>query len=303
LGALKAGSEEDRSMDRYMKLFVLMSVIYFVVGSFLGLLMAMNVYTAATKFAHVHLNLLGFMSMMIFGVGYFILPRFNARSLRWPRLVPVHFWLANVSLVSMVIFYTLSSAVFWLSAVMQLHSIALFLVHLAASMFGTPAEAPKREEPRPEIPTVSGGMKVGEIVERWPATVKVLVEGGLEALSDSEHLENVKKLGVTLAMAAKRHSLDERKLLEEIAKAVGGRVADGTATSTPAPGGLIGSESVIGDVLRTHPRTEEVFRRFYGEGCFSCPGQAYESIAQSALMHNVNEQEILKELNKMAKQD
>ena len=290
-------------MDRYMKLFVLMAVIYFAVGSFLGLLMATNVYTAATKFAHVHLNLLGFMSMMIFGVGYFILPRFNARTLRWPRLVPVHFWLANVSLVAMVIFYTLSSVVFWLSAVMQLHSIVLFLVHLAASMFGTPAEAPKTEAPRPELPVVSADMTVGEIVERWPAAVKVLVEGGLKAMSDPEHLENVKKLGVTLAMAAKRHGLDERKLLHEIAAAVGGRVADGAGAPAPAGDALVGKESIIGDVLRTYPRTEEVFRRFYGEGCFSCPGQAYESIAQSALMHNVNEQEILNELNRMASQN
>ncbi len=290
-------------MDRYMKFFVLMSVIYFVVGSFLGLLMAMNVYTAATKFAHVHLNLLGFMSMMIFGVGYFILPRFNARSLRWPRLVPVHFWLANVSLVSMVIFYTLSSVVFWLSAVMQLHSIVLFLVHLAASIFGAAAEAPKTEAPRPELPVVSADMKVGEIVERWPVTVKVLVEGGLKAMSDPEHLENVKKLGVTLAMAAKRHGLDERKLLQEIATAVGGRVAEGPRAPAPAGDALVGRESIIGDVLRTYPRTEEVFRRFYGEGCFSCPGQAYESIAQSALMHNVNEQEILNELNRAASQN
>ena len=35
------------------------------------------------QFAHAHLNLPGFMAMMIYGIGYFILPRFTARPLGW----------------------------------------------------------------------------------------------------------------------------------------------------------------------------------------------------------------------------
>jgi hybrid cluster-associated redox disulfide protein len=65
--------------------------------------------------------------------------------------------------------------------------------------------------------------------------------------------------------------------------------------------GPIGKDSVIGDVIKAYPHTEAVFRKFYGEGCFSCPGQAFETIAQSALMHNVDLDEILSELNKAAK--
>ncbi|MBP2689533.1 MAG: hypothetical protein H6Q83_1720, partial [Deltaproteobacteria bacterium] len=35
-------------------------------------------------------------------------------------------------------------------------------------------------------------------------------------------------------------------------------------------------------------------------GCFSCPGQATESVKQSAMMHNVSEKQLLAELNKTA---
>ena len=114
-------------MDRYMKLFVVMSIVYFFVGSLLGFLMATDVASDAFRFAHIHFNLLGFMSMMIFGVGYFILPRFNARTLRWPGLVPVHFWVSNITLISMVIFFTVSQKIFWAASLLQILSIAFFI--------------------------------------------------------------------------------------------------------------------------------------------------------------------------------
>jgi cbb3-type cytochrome oxidase subunit 1 len=50
---------------------------------------------------HVHLNLLGWMSMMIFGVAYHILPRFSGRPLWSDTLSMVHLWLANIGLVGM----------------------------------------------------------------------------------------------------------------------------------------------------------------------------------------------------------
>ena len=90
-------------MDRYTRLFILASLIYLSVGGILRLTMAMAPTLAAhVLFPHVHLLLGGFMAMMVFGVGYFILPRFAARTLQWPGLVAVHFWVANVSLLAMV---------------------------------------------------------------------------------------------------------------------------------------------------------------------------------------------------------
>jgi hybrid cluster-associated redox disulfide protein len=66
------------------------------------------------------------------------------------------------------------------------------------------------------------------------------------------------------------------------------------------PGDIIGRQHVIGDILRVHPITERVFRKYYGAACFSCPGQATETVRQSAMMHNVDERKILAELNEAA---
>ena len=38
-----------------------------------------------------------------------------------------------------------------------------------------------------------------------------------------------------------------------------------------------------------------------GEACFSCPGQATESIRQNAMTHNVDEKVLLQELNDSAR--
>jgi len=53
----------------------------------------------------VHLNLLGFMSMMIYGVGYhiLILPRFSGRPVYSPLLMRIQFWFANPGLIGMAV--------------------------------------------------------------------------------------------------------------------------------------------------------------------------------------------------------
>ncbi|MGA6992274.1 MAG: DUF1858 domain-containing protein, partial [Candidatus Deferrimicrobiaceae bacterium] len=62
----------------------------------------------------------------------------------------------------------------------------------------------------------------------------------------------------------------------------------------------IRAENILGDILSAYPETEKVFRKYYGDGCFSCPGQATESVKQSAMMHNVSEKQILTDLNRAA---
>ena len=54
---------------------------------------------------------------------------------------------------------------------------------------------------------------------------------------------------------------------------------------------------MLGHILSTYPATEKVFRKYYGSGCFSCPGQATETVRQSALLHNVDMKALLAELN------
>jgi cytochrome c oxidase cbb3-type subunit 1 len=52
--------------------------------------------------------LLGWVSMMIYGVGYHILPRFMGRPLYSTKMGDAQFWLANIGLVFMLVFYTMN---------------------------------------------------------------------------------------------------------------------------------------------------------------------------------------------------
>jgi cbb3-type cytochrome oxidase subunit 1 len=50
----------------------------------------------------MHANLLGFVSMMIFGVAYHVIPRFTGRPLHRPAAAALHLWVANAGLAGMV---------------------------------------------------------------------------------------------------------------------------------------------------------------------------------------------------------
>lgn len=56
---------------------------------------------------------------------------------------------------------------------------------------------------------------------------------------------------------------------------------------------------IIGDILKLYPATQKVFKQYYGSACFSCPGQATENIRQSAMIHNVDENKVLADLNEV----
>ena len=95
-------------MDRFVKGFILMSIVYLGIAAVLGIVMLGNQNLMAIKFVHSHLNMLGWVSMMIYGVGYHILPRFMGRPLYSNKVGEVQFYLANISLVTMLVFYTLN---------------------------------------------------------------------------------------------------------------------------------------------------------------------------------------------------
>ncbi|UCD57503.1 MAG: DUF1858 domain-containing protein [Candidatus Hydrogenedentota bacterium] len=60
----------------------------------------------------------------------------------------------------------------------------------------------------------------------------------------------------------------------------------------------IDANHLIGDVLRDFPETEAVFKKHFGNGCFTCPGARLESIAFGATMHGLDTDAIVRELNK-----
>ena len=321
-------------MDRYTKGFVVASLVYFFLAAVIGIWMGGTDGAGWVRFAHVHFNLLGFMAMMIYGVGYFILPRFNGRTLRWPSWVPIHFFLANIGLIGMVATEPeRPSTGFLLFSALSVLSAGMFALNLGATMLLEPEKEAEEEEetspaakeasaeaapaaPPPVAPRIDPEMRVGEILTRWPQTVDVFVGHGFASLANPEHREQVKQIPITLRMACQRHNVDLDYMVAELNEAVSPSAAAGgpaaAAAGKPAgtgkkakPGALsrgesIGADHILGEILAAYPETEKVFRRYYGDGCFSCPGQATESVKQSAMMHNVSEKQLLSELNRVA---
>ena len=55
----------------------------------------------------------------------------------------------------------------------------------------------------------------------------------------------------------------------------------------------------IGEVLSTHPGVEKVIEKYFGRGCFTCPGMKVESITFGATMHGIDPEAMVKELNEL----
>ncbi len=324
-------------MDKYTKAFIVASLLYLLVGSLLGLVIGINDSFASFYFTHVHFNLLGFMAMMIYGVGYFILPRFNARTLKWPGLVPWHFYTANLGLLGMCLFrqmrYTSDSSVithlFALFAAIEVVSIFFFVLNMASTLASAAvvgslgqAGANPRNDAGSSLPAAgarsgsatpaagprfgfSSETRVGEILERMPESRMVLANMGIRALANEMHAEQVKKMPVTLGHACMKHGVDIKEALTRLDSLFSG--GDGTPSADAAgagrkagaafSGNMISGDMAIGTAIAEYPATKEVFLRYFGSGCFDCPGQTIESIQQGAMMHNVDEEELVRALN------
>ena len=130
-------------MDRFVKGFIVMSIVYLGIAAVLGIVMLDNQNVMALKFVHSHLNMLGWVSMMIYGVGYHILPRFMGRPLYSNKIGEAQFYLANISLVTMLLFYALNvynpSTMYRMvtvaSGAVQAFAIFLFFYNMLMTLF------------------------------------------------------------------------------------------------------------------------------------------------------------------------
>src|SRR5690348_6478052 len=89
-------------MDWFVKAFLKASLAWLAAGVSLGIAMAVHPAWAVYRTAHFHMNLLGFVAMMIFGVAYHVIPRFSGHPLHSRRLATIHWWLANGGLAMFV---------------------------------------------------------------------------------------------------------------------------------------------------------------------------------------------------------
>jgi cytochrome c oxidase cbb3-type subunit 1 len=86
-------------MEWYVRAFLKTSLTWLGAGVTLGAAMAVWPGLAVYRTAHLHFNLLGFVAMMIFGVGYHLLPRLAGHPLPRPALAGAHWVLANTGLL------------------------------------------------------------------------------------------------------------------------------------------------------------------------------------------------------------
>src|SRR3990170_639179 len=85
-------------MDWFVRAFIKSSLVWLATGVTLGLAMAVYPPLAVYRVAHLHLNLLGFVAQMIYGVSLHVVPRFFGQPIVHRRLAEAQFWLAQPGL-------------------------------------------------------------------------------------------------------------------------------------------------------------------------------------------------------------
>lgn len=143
--------------------FIKASLLSLAAGVILGVLIALHVLPDASSpqyliSAHAHVNLLGAVMMLIFGVGYHILPRFSGRPLHNEGLSTVQLWINVTGLAGM--FMALLAAAYSTADLMRyavapfgaIYAIGgvMFVYNMWRTIAGAlPAPVPVKPAPRP----------------------------------------------------------------------------------------------------------------------------------------------------------
>lgn len=125
--------------------FIRWAMIYFLAAILLGLHMSVSGPVYPWMPIHTHFNLLGWMSMMIYGVGYHILPRFSGKPLWSDKLATAQLWLANIGLLGMAAGWFLKSTeggspmVLAAFSVIEGIAVAFFVINMFLTIKAAPA--------------------------------------------------------------------------------------------------------------------------------------------------------------------
>ncbi len=127
--------------------FIYTALAYLLIGTGLGAYMAIVPDGRVLEPVHAHLNLVGFVMFLIFGVAYHILPRFRGRPLYSEGLAWLQFWVANIGLVGFLLL-TVANTYWWetgsalrgaFAAVLAL-SFLLFIYNMGRTMIEAPPQ-------------------------------------------------------------------------------------------------------------------------------------------------------------------
>jgi hypothetical protein len=142
--------------------------MYALLGAALDVTIALGpTLVVRLRFVLIHINLLGFMTLMVAGVAFHLLPRFSSRKLPWPEGMRYQFILQNAGLLGMVTLHALRS---WQGG--EAHAVFVFFAILAGIAFAimfynlyfvlsAPEETTKPEK-------ITGEMKVAEVLDYFP---------------------------------------------------------------------------------------------------------------------------------------
>lgn len=103
------GRLKDSPTLRFVWIGALMYTVASLQGS-MEALRSVNVITHFTHYtiAHAHLGMYAFLSFILFGAVYFIMPRLTNWEWPWRRLISLHFWLVSVGIVIYVVSLTIA---------------------------------------------------------------------------------------------------------------------------------------------------------------------------------------------------
>jgi len=88
-------------MEWFVKAFLKSSLAWLSLGVTIGVAMAAHPAWAVYRLVHLHMNLLGFVTMMIYGVAYHVILRFTGHPLHARALATTQWWAANAGLALM----------------------------------------------------------------------------------------------------------------------------------------------------------------------------------------------------------
>lgn len=236
-------------MDGWVKAFILASLGSLLAGAAAGLTMAIHDavapetgnWTWLLMPSHTHLMLIGWVSMMIFGVGYHMIPRFSGALVWSPRMAWWHFWFSLAGLTGMALGFWLNRLQEgrwgWLvgtAGTVQTTAFILFVVNMVVTLWKAgaprPAEVPSGLRPLSErlavrqaqgpasaaVPGRSGRITAddvpGKLLEAHPELLEVFLRFGFQGLANEEHRRTM-AMRITVAQAAARHQVDLDALL------------------------------------------------------------------------------------------
>jgi len=90
-------------VDWFIKAFIRASLLWFAAGIVLGVAIAVHPPWVIYRPAHAHMSVVGFLTMLVFGVGYQLLPRLFGHPLHSRALAVAHLYLANIGLGGLVL--------------------------------------------------------------------------------------------------------------------------------------------------------------------------------------------------------